>query len=312
MQKQPARWLVVAAFAAVYLLWGGSYIGIHFAMETIPPFLMTATRFATAGAILFVWARWRGAPAPTRANWRAAFIAGTLLFLCNNGLIVWAEHHGAPTGVVAVLIATTPIWMVLMTWLKPGGKFPGWLVIAGLATGFGGIILLVNTEMGAIDLISVVAVLIAAFAWSYGSLYAKSAPLPKSATLSTGMQLLVGGMMQFLLAAVNGDFAKFDPAVVSLTSVVAILYLSLFASIIGFSAFTWLMRVSAPAKVSTYAYVNPVIAFFLGWILANETLTPRMIMAMGVIIASVVMINVANSVSLPRWRTAKVAAEAVT
>ena len=312
MQKQPARWLVAAAFAAVYLVWGGSYIGIHFAIQTIPPFLMTATRFAIAGAILFGWARWRGAPAPTRANWRAAFIAGTLLFLFNNGSIVWAEHHGAPTGVVAVLIATTPIWMVVLTWLKPGGKFPGWMVIAGLVTGFVGIVLLVNTEIGSIDLISVVAVLFAAFIWSFGSLYAKGAELPKSATLSTGMQLLVGGLMQFLLCTVNGDLGQFNPAAVSLTSVGAMFYLALCGSIIGFSAFTWLMRVSVPAKVATYAYVNPVIAVFLGWLLANESVTPRMLLAVGVIIASVIMINVSHSVSLPRWRAPKVAAKAVT
>ena len=142
MTKTPTRWLVTAAFATIYLVWGSSYIAIHFAIETLPPLLMTASRFLAGGVILIAWAKVRGAPLPTRAQWRAAAIVGFFLFMVNNGSIVWAEGHGVPTGIVAVLVATLPMWIVLLTWFKPGGKVPGALVIAGLILGFVGIILL--------------------------------------------------------------------------------------------------------------------------------------------------------------------------
>lgn len=298
---------MVAAFAAIYLIWGSSYIGIHFAIQTLPPFLMTGLRFASAGVILLGWAFLRRTPLPTRANWRAAAIAGGLLFLINNAAIVWAEGHGVPSGIVAVLIATVPMWMVLLTWLKRGGTYPGGMVIAGLGFGFAGIVLLVSPDKTTLNPLSVAVILIGAFAWAYGSLYAKSAPLPKSAPLSTGMQLLCGGVMQLIVSLFTGELSQFDPALVSATSALATVYLSLVSSIIAYSAFAWLMRVSTPAKVSTYAYVNPVVAVFLGWLLASEPLTPRTLGAAAVIILAVVMINGYRGKTLPQLRPAEVA-----
>jgi drug/metabolite transporter (DMT)-like permease len=290
-QNPPSRWLLVAAFAAVYLIWGSSYLGIHFAIQTIPPFLMTGMRFVFSAVLLIGWAKMRGTPAPTRENWKAAIIVGFVLFVLNNGAIVWAEGNGLPTGIAAVLIATVPMWIVLMTWLKPGGTFPGGLVIAGLVSGFIGIILLFEPQGNTLFIPGVIAVLFGAFCWASGSLYAKSAPLPQSTALSTGMQLLCGGLMQFAIAIPAGEFARFDPAQVSTTSWLAMLYLAIVSSIIAYSAFTWLMRVSTPTKVSTYAYVNPVVAVFLGWLIASEPLTPRTLIAAGIIIGSVILIN---------------------
>ncbi len=298
---------MVLSFAAIYLIWGSSYVGIHFAIETLPPFLMTGARFTSAGALLIGWALLRGAPLPTRVHWRTAALVGAILFLFNNGAIVWAEGHGVPTGIVAILIATVPMWMVVLTWLKPGGTFPGGVVIAGLVLGFVGIILLVSPDKSAFNPLGMIVVLVGAFAWAAGSLYARSAPLPKSAALSTGMQLFCGGVLQLLVSLLTGELSRFDPAQVSASSLVATVYLAIASSIIAYSAFSWLMRVASPAKVATYAYVNPVVAMFLGWLLAGEPVTPRTLGAAAIIILSVVMINGYRARRLPQLRRAKVA-----
>lgn len=301
---QPSRWLLVAAFAAIYLIWGSSYIGIHFAIQTLPPFLMTALRFISAGVIVVGWALARGAALPTRAHWRSAAVVGFILFVVNNASIVWAEGHGVPTGIVAVLVATVPMWMVVLTWLKPGGVFPGGVVIAGLVIGFAGIVLLISPDKTALNLLGVVVVLVGAFAWAFGSLYAKTAHLPESGSMSIGLQLLCGGVMQLVISLLVGEFATFEPAQVSLTSIAATAYLSIVSSIIAYSAFVWLMGVVAPAKVATYAYVNPVVAVFLGWLLASEPLTPRTLGAAAIIILAVVMINGYRARSTPRVQQA--------
>ncbi len=308
--NQPARWLTLLAYAAIYIIWGSSYLGIHFAIQTIPPFLMTGARFLLGALILIGWAKLRGAPWLTRSQWKTAIISGFLLFVVNNGAIVWAEGHGIPSGVAAVLVATVPLWMVLLTWLRPGGTYPGGLVIAGLVIGFVGILLLASPGQTSLNMVGVGAVLLASLAWAYGSLYAKTAAQPESATLGTGAQLLAGGLVQLAISAATGEFARFDPAQVSTTSLVAMLYLAVVSSVIAYSAFVWLMRVSDPAKVSTYAYVNPVVAVFLGWLLASEPLTARTVGATAVIILAVVMINGYRGKGrkgVPRLRTAEIA-----
>ncbi len=308
MPNKPSRWLLVLAFFAIYIIWGSSYISIHFAIQSLPPLLMTGSRFLLAGTLLFGWARMRGAGSPTRIEWRSAAIIGFLLFMIQNGSIVWAEGHGVPSGIVAVLTAVIPLFMVLLTWSRPGGTFPGTTVLGGLALGFVGIILLVSPSgVTVLNPVGIIAVLIGAFCWAYASLYAKRAPLPTSNTMATGMQLLCGGAFQLIASIVTGDSATFDPASVTAVSLLAVAYLTLISSIIGFSAYTWLLRVETPARVSTYAYVNPVVAVFLGWLLASEALTPRTIVAAAIIITSVVIINVSNAKGLVRRQTAKVA-----
>ena len=310
--KPPSRWLLLVAFALVYTIWGSSYLGIHFAIQTLPPFLMTSMRFLLSGAALIGWARVRGAPWPTLRQWRYSAIIGAMLFLVNNAGIVWAESHGIPTGVAAVLIATLPMWMVVLTWLKPGGTYPGHLVIAGMVIGFVGIILLARPEQGSsLNPLGVASLLIAAFAWAYGSLYAKTAPLPKSQTLSTGAQLFCGGALQFVLSILTGELPQFHPAQVSTLSWLSMIYLAIVSSIIAYSAFVWLMKVSTPARVSTYAYVNPVIAVLLGWQLAGEQITAQTMIATAIIIVGVILINVAKAKRAPSSRPAEVMAEVI-
>jgi drug/metabolite transporter (DMT)-like permease len=253
---------------------------------------MSATRFLLAGGFVLVWSLTRGAPRPTRAQWRSAFIAGLLLFVLNNSLLVGAEHGGLPSGIAALLIATTPMWIVLLNWFRPGGERPGISVFAGLALGTLGIVLLVNPgNTVGVDPIGALMVIGAALCWSIGSMYARGAGLPTNTGVSIGMQLLTGGLMQAVLAVVSGEVAHFDPSKVTLLSVASLTYLGIMSSIIAFTAFTWLMRVTSPSRVATYAYVNPVVAVFLGWALNNEPLQPRTVIAAVIIVLAVVLIT---------------------
>ena len=284
----------MAAFAAVYVIWGSTYLAIRVAVETLPPFLMAGVRFVTAGSMLYVWARWRGAAAPERGHWRSAAVVGGLLLVGGNGGVVWAEQW-VPSGVAALLVTTVPLWMVLLNWVRPGGVRPRRVEVVGLALGFVGVVFLVDPgSLGGGDRLQYVgmAVLVmAALSWAIGSLYSRHALLPKSPLLSTAMQMLAGGGMLLVLGAVTGEGASFDPGRVAARSVLALAYLIVFGALVGFTAYCWLLRVSTPAKVSTYAYVNPAIAVLLGWAILSEPVTAKTFMAMAVILTGVILIT---------------------
>lgn len=292
--ETPMRWRVLAAFAAIYLIWGSTYLGIRFAIETLPPLLMAATRFIIAGTALYGWLRLRGAPRPTRANWGAAAVVGGLLLLGGNGIVTWAEQR-VPSGLAALLIATVPLWMVLLNWLRPGGTRPSGQVIFGLVCGLVGMALLIGPAdlagNGALDPVGALALVLAALSWSVGSLYSRRAPLAKSPLLATGMEMLMGGLLLLAAGSLTGEWARLDLGSVSLLSVLALGYLIVFGSLIAFSAYVWLLRVTTPARAATYAYVNPVVAVFLGWALAGEPLNARILLAAAIIIAAVVIIT---------------------
>ncbi len=296
----PRRARLVAAFAAVYLLWGSTYLAIKIALETLPPFLLAGTRFVTAGALLYLWARLAGkAERPRWQHWRTAFIVGGLLLLCGNGAVVWAERRIA-SGLAALLVAVEPLFIVLLGWLLPGGRRPSLKVALGLVTGFAGVWLLIGYGIngatgggggGNIDLPGAFAVIAAALAWALGSLYSLRAPAPRSPLLASGMQMLAGGALVLAISAATGEWGRFAPRVVSLRSAGAVLYLCVFGSIVAFTAYSWLLRHADPARVATYAYVNPVVAVLLGWWLAHEPLTPRTLLAAGIIVGAVVLIT---------------------
>ncbi len=291
---RPALSRILAAFAAVYVVWGSTYLAIHFAIETLPPFLMAGARFLLAGALLYGFVRARGAPRPQPVHWRSAAIVGGLLLFVGNGGVVWAERT-VPSGVVALLVAMVPLWMVLLEWLRPGGQRPGRAVVLGLVVGFAGMVLLVGPmELaggGGVDPVGAATVLVATLGWSIGSIYSRSALFPSSPLLVTGMQMLAGGAMLTLAGLARGEMADFDPAAVSTGSAVAFAYLVVFGSLVGFTAYVWLLKVSTPSRVATYAYVNPVVAVLLGWLLANEPLNARILGATGVIVAAVAVIT---------------------
>lgn len=291
---QPSRVLVVAAFAAVYLIWGSTYLAIKFAVQTLPPFLMGGVRFVIAGTALVLWARAKGVARPTGAQLRSACVVGALLFLGGNGGVVWSEQYVA-SGVAALLVATEPLWVVLLGWARRGGSRPTAGVFAGLLLGFAGVWLLVESGVsaggaGARGLAATVAVLCASVSWAVGSLHSAHAPLPSSPLLSAGIQMLAGGVLMFVAGTLAGEWKGFDPGAVSAVSVGALLYLIVCGALVAFTAYSWLLRTVAPTRAATYAYVNPLVAVFLGWALAGEQLTARTLLAASVITASVVII----------------------
>lgn len=291
---KPATWQLVLAFAAIYLIWGSTYLGIRYAIETIPPFLMAGARFIIAGVVIYSLTAWQGAPRPTRANWRATAIVGALLLMGGNGLVTFAEQR-VPSGLAALLVSFVPLWMALLNWLRPGGTRPSVPVAIGLLVGLGGMILLVSPGEAVggapIDLLGVGAIMLATFCWANGSLYSRRAPLPASSLQGTGMEMLAGGVLLLLAGTLTGEWSRFDLSQISTSSLLAFVYLTTFGSIIAFSAYVWLLGVTTPARAATYAYVNPVVAVFLGWALANEPLTLRTIVAAAIIVGAVVIIN---------------------
>jgi len=284
--------LIVAAFAAVYLIWGSTYLAIRFAIETIPPFLMAGSRFVAAGTILYWISRAMGADRPRRAEWRTAVLLGGMMFLGGNGGVVWAEQR-VPSGLTALLIATEPLWICLIDWVRPGGLRPNWRVAAGLLIGFAASALLVapGKASGGVDPAGAAVLLIATLSWACGSLFSRHATLPRSPLMAAGMQMVCGGLLLFIVGSVSGEWAGFRISDVSARSVFALCYLTSFGAIVAFTSYSWLLKVTTLAKASTYAYVNPVIAVILGWALAGETLSLRTGFATVAIAVAVLMIN---------------------
>lgn len=281
---------VAAALGAVYLIWGSTYLAIRFAVETLPPFLMAGTRFVVAGALLYAWRRAAGFARPSPRQWRAAALVGGLMLLGGNGGVVWAEQW-IESGTAALLVATVPFWMVLLDWARPGGQAPRPTVWGGLLVGFVGVILLLGAPAtGPRYLVSGLVVVLAAVAWAAGSLYSRTAVLP-APLLATSMQMLTGGSFLLLAGLVTGEAATLDPATFSTRSLLALLYLIVFGSLISYSAYVWLLRVTQPALASTYAYVNPVVAVILGWLLADERMNARVVLATAIIVGGVALIT---------------------
>ncbi len=289
-------WLIPLAFAAIYLIWGSTYLAIRIAVETLPPFLMAGVRFALAGAVLYLWARLRGTERPTAAHWRAAATLGGLLLVGGNGLVSWAEIR-VPSGPAALLVSTIPLFVVLLEWLGPRsirvGR-PSRLVALGVAAGLLGIALLVGPGdlLGErIDPVGALVLVAAALSWSFGSAISRRLPQPGSPVLGTAMQMLAGGVLLLLTGAGLGEIPRLELAAVSIDSLLALAYLIVFGSLIAFTAYVYLLKTVAIAKVATYAYVNPVVALLLGWALAGEALSPRTLLASAVILGAVILIT---------------------
>lgn len=286
---------VTAAFAAVYVIWGSTYLAIKFVVETIPPFFMAGTRFVIAGLVLYAFARIRlqGDLHETKAQWGRAFIIGGLMLLGGNGAVVWTEQW-LPSGLVSLLIATVPLWMVFVDWLR-GGSEPSTRIGGGLVLGFAGVALLVggleNLGESQVDLIGAAIVVFGAFLWANGSLYSRSAKLPSSQLLATAMQMTAGGLLLLLASLITGEYLQIRMDLISARSVASWIYLIAFGSLVAFTSYIWLLKVTTSAKVSTYAYVNPIVAMVLGWRLGDEPLTLRNMLAAAIILTAVVLIT---------------------
>lgn len=286
------------ALLSLYIVWGSTYLGIRFAVETIPPFLHASLRFLISGAILYIWRRAAGDPAPSLSNWKSTAIVGTALLLGGNGFVAWAEQT-VPSGIAALMITTSPFWLVLFEALRAGGTKPTWQAILGLILGFMGVFILVGPAEitgveGGFDTFGIILLLLAPLFWSMGSIYARGADMPNSTLLSTGMQMLTGAVALFLVSLVKGEFNGFSFGLVSTRSWLALAYLITFGSLIGFVSYGWLLHNAPVSMLSTYAYVNPVVAVLLGNWLADEPLNGRILIAAAIIIGSVVLINSAR------------------
>jgi drug/metabolite transporter (DMT)-like permease len=293
---RPSRLLIVLAFAAVYVIWGSTYLAIRFAIETLPPFLMTGTRFFIAGGILFTWAIFNGESVRSSfSQWPRALIIGGLLLLVGNGGVTWAEKYIA-SGLAALLVATEPLWVVMLNW-GFSRKRPNAMVLIGVLIGLAGVALLVSDglkRMNGESLMSMVGagvVLVSASAWAGGSVYSNRRPIKASTLMAAGMQMMAGGSLLLLLALSVGDLQRLSFSSASWVSIGAFFYLLVFGSLIGFTAYSWLLHNVTPARAATYAYVNPVVAVFLGWFFAREPITPRMLVAAVVIVGSVILIT---------------------
>ncbi|HSL72502.1 MAG TPA: EamA family transporter [Longimicrobiales bacterium] len=292
------RLKLFAAFAAVYLLWGSTYLFIHFALEDLRPFFLAGARLLTAGAILFAWARWRSrAPALLAREWRACAITGALFFLCGNGAVVWSQQR-LPSGIVALLVAVVPLWVVMLQWTLPPHYRPGAPVMLGIILGLAGLAILVGfdalTSTGPIDPMAALVLAGGSLAWAFGTLYAQRAALPKSPLVTAGAQMLCGGALLALTSLITREPARMQWSSISAGAILSMVYLITFGSIIAFTAYGWLVRVAPAARVATYAYVNPVVAMFLGWLFADERLSARTLLASAVVLSGVALITMAR------------------
>jgi len=298
MTPKPARpILFIAAFAAVYLLWGSTYLAIKYAIVTMPPFLMAGSRFLLAGSILTLAGRASTEyEMPTLAQWKTSFVVGALLLVGGNGMVVLAERY-LPSSLAALLIASEPFWVVLLGWWWLRQPRPSGRVVLGLLLGFGGVYLLVGEQLTAgagashARLLGVGLVLLAALSWAAGSIYGLRSPVPKSAVLASGTQMLAGGTLLLLLGTATGEWRGLEPSRFGSAAWLGWGYLVVFGSLVAFTAYSWLLKHAPPARVATYAYVNPVVAVLLGWAMLHEKMTVQMLVGAAVIVGSVVLIT---------------------
>ena len=282
------------AYTAICLIWGSTFLAIRFALGSFPPFQMAGMRFLIAGVILFGIAKFQGAELPSRKHWQSALITGFLLFLVFNGGLVLAVGR-IHSSIVAVLSTTIPVWMVIIEWLRPNGTRPNIGIVSGLALGLVGIAILVQpwnylqsaSGTATTDVWGVAFSILAMLGWSLGSIFARSLALPKSPFMTTSIQMLLGSVMLTVVGTVMGEWGRFDASRVTMPALLALLFLIVFGSIVAYSAYMWLLRNAAPTLVSTYTYINPVVAIILGWTLAGEPVTWRLMVALVFILGAI-------------------------
>lgn len=294
MTAKSDRLKLVSAFAAVYLIWGSSYLAIVWGLETFPPFLLGAARFLTAGIILYAIAAARGGTTFTSRQLLNASVVGALLPFAGNGALIWAQQR-IPSGIAALIVATVPLWIVVIQTLVEHVR-PSRQIWTGVALGIVGLAILVSVGAGVAGAVHVPSALLlcgGSVAWAAGSIYSRRADLPASGLASSALTMLAAAAFFSMASVVSGEVRTFDAGAVSLRSLVGLAYLSILGSVVAYSAYIWLLQAASPARVATYAYVNPVIAVFLGWAFAGEPITPRTMIAAGVILAAVVLITTA-------------------
>jgi len=283
---------VLLAFAAIYLIWGSTYLAIRVAVEAMPPFAMAGVRFLVAGVLLYAWLAVRGRAAATPRQWRDNLVIAILLLVLGNGIVVWAEQK-IPSGITTLLISITPLFMVLLDWMLPRGTRPTWATFLGLALGFVGLVLLIGGGIGGVPLDPwrCTGLILCCVSWAAGSLFSRYARDPAEPMTAATLQMLLGGALMLLIGFARGELADFHFSSLTSRSVFAWAYLVVAGSLIAFPAYVYLLKHSTPARVSTYSYVNPVVAVFLGWLILGEPVSGRTFVAALVIVAAVAIIT---------------------
>lgn len=298
--KQPSKALIIAAFAAIYIIWGSTYIAIMIAIKDIPPLLMAGARFITAGLILYFVSRARGESTPPGSAITKISLSGILMLFCGTGSLAWVEQY-LTTGLAAIIVATVPLWFVLFDKRQWKTNFSNKWIMTGLLVGFAGVLFLfadkksIDFSGDQLKIVGFFVLLIGTIFWSIGSLYSKYKPVPASTGMKAAFQMLAAGIVSVLAGLIMGEQKGFDIASVSSNSWMALLYLITFGSLVGYMAYVWLLSVRPPAIVGTYAYVNPVVAIFLGSLILHEAINPNQLLALGVILLGVILVSFSNS-----------------
>jgi drug/metabolite transporter (DMT)-like permease len=285
--------LVVLSFLAVYVLWGATFFAMRVGLESFPPLLLAGSRHLSVGLMLFPLLRWKTGIRPTVAQWKTAAITGLLLLCIGNGGVCWAEQT-VPSGIAALLVATVTLWMVMVDWLRPGGHKPSARILFGIVMGFAGMVILVGPaklgNSGRVDPKGAGILVVASLAWACGSLWSKHGSLPSSPMLGVAMQGLCGGAALWIAGLFTGEVAQFHPMAITRQAWLAVGYLVVFGSCIGFTAFLYILKKSTAARVGTYAFVNPIVALVVGWLLGGEALSQRTLLAAAIILTAVVVV----------------------
>jgi drug/metabolite transporter (DMT)-like permease len=290
----PSTWKTLLAFAIIYFVWGSTFLAIRIGVREVPPFLLAALRFLIAGLILYLWMLAQGERSPSIRQWMSVFLLALLIFVFDYGLLFWAEQR-VPSGIAAVMMATIPVFMALAEIIFLRTQQLTLRLSVALLIGIGGVAVLMSRSLnlgGApVDRAGAVALIFAAISWSISSTLTRKLPLPASKVMSSGAQMLAGGILLTLAAATLGEFRNFHPAAVSRAAWLALLYLIVAGSILGFTAYVWLIHHQSPTKVGTYAYVNPVVAVLLGYFFGGEALGVRTVLGTLFVLVSVVVIT---------------------
>jgi len=291
---RPATWKILLAFAIIYFVWGSTYLAIRIGVREVPPFLLAGMRFVVAGVALYGWMRAKGTPSPTRREWGAASIMGVLIFVLDYGLVFWAEQR-VPSGITAVLMATIPVFMATAEIVFLRTQRLTWRLALALMVGICGVAVLVAHSVGLgeapVDPGGACALIVGAISWSAASSLSRKLPLPQAKAMSSGAQMLAGGILLTLVAGTLGEFRGFHVGAVSRGAWLALAYLIVAGSIVAFTAYVWLLHHESPTKVGTYAYVNPVVAVVIGYFFGGEGIGPRTILGTLLVLVSVVVIT---------------------
>jgi len=296
---QPRAWKILLAFAVVYFVWGSTYLAIRIGVREVPPFILAGVRFLVAGVVLYGWMRLKGTPSPTAREWGAASLLAVLIFVLDYGLVFWSERR-VPSGITAVMMATIPVFMALAEIVFLRTQRLTWRLALALVVGMGGVAVLVgrsglsermNLGGAPVDTAGACALIVGAIAWSVAASLSRRLPSPSSKVMSSGAQMLAGGVLLTLTSALLGEFRGFHVQAVSRSAWLALAYLIVAGSIVAFTAYVWLIHHESPTKVGTYAYVNPVVAVVLGYFLGGEALGLRTILGTVLVLVSVVVIT---------------------